>query len=380
MSNNFLLHLSLISGFGPAVAEKIVVALQAQKIPADTWDTLTAQEILHYCRLTGKATHALIEGLQDTSMLDKELALIEKHQVKWVTVLDSAYPEALKHTHLPPLILYYFGADLNSYKNVLAIVGAREATDYGYDAVQSLVPDLVRVGCTIVSGGAIGIDSKAHRATIDAGGKTIAVIGSGLLNPYPARNKALFNDIVRSGGAVVSPFPLTFGVFTGNFPARNRIISGLSRGCLVVQAAEQSGALITARYALEQGRDVGAIPGAFNDPMSAGCHILIKDGALCVTSVTDALQLAGLDPELALAEPRQQNLFSNETKQMCHPGLGSGSSSIKDPLVMLCAKPISFDELLVSTGMEPSILQGKLFDLQLEGALEQNFMGLWAQP
>lgn len=360
MQNNFLLHLSLITGLGPAVAEKIIGALQEQGIPATQWGQLSVQEILRFCKLSEKTTKAL-EGLKDQSLLEHELARIEKYAVKWVTILDDAYPALLKNIYLPPIVLYYWGANLKDISVPIALVGSRNASEYGYRAINAFVPELVRNGCTIVSGGALGIDSRAHQVTLDAGGKTIAVIGSGLLKPYPSQNRDLFNAIVRSGGIVMSPFPLTMGALPGNFPARNRIISGLSCACLVVQAAAKSGALITARYALEQGRDVGAVPGAFDDPLSAGCHALIQEGALCVSGVTEALQLAGIMQEVTC----KQLPVISETK------------NVKDPILSLCAQPISFDELLQKTGFNETMLYQRLFELQLEGALEQNFMGLW---
>ena len=163
--------------------------------------------------------------------------------------------------------------------------------------VTSFIPELVHNGCSIVSGGALGIDGLAHRATLEAQGVTVAVLGSGLLKPYPAAHKTLFKKIIECRGALVSCFPLLTEPKPALFPARNRIIAGLSRGCLVVQAGIPSGALITAQYAVDEGREVFAVPGSLDNPLSVGCHRLISQGATLVTSASDILASFGIMPE-----------------------------------------------------------------------------------
>ena len=229
-----------------------------------------------------------------TSLLDEELALLEKHSITLLTPFDNNFPEDLKQIHHPPMVLYCKGAPIEPAAKRLAIVGSRKANDYAKQVIQSLVPSLVEHGWAIVSGGAEGADTMAHQAVLDAGGNTIAVLGAGLLTPpFPASNKQLFERMVAHGGTLVSPFSLRTPADRTTFPQRNRIISGLSLGSVVVQAAQRSGALITARFALEQGRQVFAVPGLVNDDLSYGSHHLIKQGAKLVSTVSDIFEEFG---------------------------------------------------------------------------------------
>ncbi|MGE0206491.1 MAG: DNA-processing protein DprA, partial [Candidatus Babeliales bacterium] len=242
------------------------------------------------------------------------------------------------------------------------------ADDYAHEAIKAIVPSLVAHGWTIVSGGALGADTMAHEAALSSKGITVAVLGSGLLRPYPTKNKSLFQTIYTEGGAVVSPFPLLSDPLPGNFPARNRIISGLSRGCLVVQAAEKSGASITAHCALDQGRDVFAVPGLLNNPLSHGCHRLIQQGAKLVTSAQDILVEYGQDEVQEVSE--QLSLVSPELESP-QPLTPEGL------LIQSCKKPKAIDELVQLTGKSLHEVQESLFNLQLEGVITQDFAGLW---
>ena len=169
----------------------------------------------------------VVDGLADQSILEREKDLIEMHKVNWMTVYNDHYPAMLKHIHLPPAVLYWQGAMPADGNQSLAVIGSRKINYYGISVVESFVPTLVSAGWTIVSGGAVGADTAAHRVTVDSGGNTIVVMGSGLLNPYPASNKRLFADILDNRGTLLSAFPLTTAAATGTFPARNRIIAGL---------------------------------------------------------------------------------------------------------------------------------------------------------
>lgn len=308
----------------------------------------------------------IVDGLADKLMLARELELIDKNNINWITFLNVTYPALLKGIAVPPAVLYWQGASLQDDTYNIAVIGARAATAYGQQAIQHIVPTLVDCGWTIVSGGAIGADTMAHRTTLDAGGKTIAVLGSGLLMPYPNSNKRLFQEIIECGGSVVSTFPLTMGALPGNFPARNRIISGLSKGCVVIQAAAKSGAIITAMYALEQGRDVFAIPGPFYDPLSAGCHWLLQQGAKLVCKPEDILQEFGRIDASILEKSPQQVSFK-PVKQVVE----------ENPIIKACREPISLEEISQATGFALSELHLKLFELQIEGKVQQNFAGLW---
>jgi len=230
---------------------------------------------------------------RNSKLFNDELILIEKNKIICLDVFDSEYPQLLKEIDSSPLVLYAKG-DVKLLNNFcLAIVGSRAATSYGLSLTKDYASKLAGLGITIVSGLALGIDTAAHQGALRTG-KTVAVLGSGLLNIYPRQNSRLFAKIAQAG-VVVSEFPLNISPLRENFPRRNRIVSGLSRGVLVVEAAERSGALITARLACEQNREVFAIPGPVNSTVSAGPHCLIKEGAKLVNSLDDILDELNLE-------------------------------------------------------------------------------------
>lgn len=357
--DHILLHLSLIDGIGPATVQKILTRGQTDQ-DLNVLYALTVADVARLFDFCKNISAKIVSGLRDKSLLDKELALIEKHHIKWVTLVSDLYPSMLKEIYLPPIVLYYAGVELQKECNALAVVGSRKANEYGRQVIKELLPPLVQHGWTIVSGGAIGADSMAHRATIDAGGQTVVVLGSGLLYPYPACNRKLFEDVIKCGGTLVSSFPLAMQAMPGHFPARNRIIAGLSRGCLVIQAAEKSGASITARFALDQGREVFAVPGAIYDSLSAGCHALIGQGAKLVSDSQDIVQEFG--------QEFGRKFFSLEER-------------IADPehqtIIQVCRQPASVDHVAAQLQLPVDQALCKLFELQLKGMVRQNFMGLW---
>lgn len=390
-NKNVLLHLSLIPNVGPATILKIMRGVLLDKYPdllnaelmelATLQDDLDFENIYNYsCSdfvrkafISENIAKVVHEGLKDKKWFEEELALIAKHGIDTLTLLDHDYPDILKQIHFPPIILYCKGNRLSAFAKRFSIVGSRKAEKYAQQFIESIIPDLVANDWHIVSGGAEGADTMAHRATLIAKGKTIAVLGSGLLQPYPASNINLFEKIALSGGAVVSPFPLRTMPEKGNFPARNRIISGLSLGCLIVQAAEKSGALITANFALEQGRQVFALPGSVYKPLSLGCHELIKQGAKLVNNVQDILEEFGEVVQVESSSAVQvvpANIIVEPAKE---PVL---SASI-DPIVALLDSASTIDELSSKTGLDLVELQNKLFELQLEGKVKQNFIGSW---
>ena len=224
-----------------------------------------------------------------------ELDLVEQTGVSLLTYRDPEYPSLLKEISSSPPMLYVRGdISMLSFPQI-AMVGSRNTSSNGRQTAESFSSELAANGFVITSGLALGIDASAHKGAIKAGGKTIGVIGTGIDRVYPARNARLFEDIVSSGGAIVSEFPLGTEAVPHNFPRRNRTISGLSCGTLVVEAALKSGSLITARYALEQNREVFAIPGSIHNPLSRGCNSLIKSGAKLVERAEDILEeLSGM--------------------------------------------------------------------------------------
>jgi DNA processing protein len=231
-----------------------------------------------------------------------------------VTFLDADYPENLRHVPDPPPVLFTRGELTPADAQAVALVGTRRATPYGHAVAERLATALARRGVTVVSGLAKGIDTVAHQAAVRAGGRTIAVLGNGLDQVYPAQNASLARAIVAGAGALVSEFAPGIPPDALNFPRRNRIISGLARLTVIVEAGERSGALITADFALEQGRDVLAVPGAIFSPTSAGANRLIKQGAPPVTSVKDILDALVVPSADEVARPLPSNLGENEAQ------------------------------------------------------------------
>ena len=245
-------------------------------------------------RAAGMDEGTLSEFLLRRSQInpEHELEKLEKEELKAVTIEDDDYPALLKETFTPPSILYYRGDLNNLHEQAIAVVGSRKITTYGKTVVEKIIPQLVNQDIIIVSGLALGIDALAHATTINAGKQTVAVLGSGLdrQSIYPASNRYLVDKILEKNGLLISEYPIGMMPLRHNFPARNRIISGLSLGTLVVEAGERSGALITAKFALEQNREVFAVPGNINQPLSIGTNNLVKRGAKLVQSAEDILE------------------------------------------------------------------------------------------
>lgn len=267
-----------------------------------------------------------------------------------LTLADDAYPKALLEIADPPSLLYVRGNPTILKMRCLAMVGSRNATPQGLQTAENFARTLAAKGLCIVSGLALGIDAAAHRGALSAGGDTIAVIGTGADRIYPARNKELALAIVEHG-AIISEFPLGTPSIAANFPRRNRIISGLSRGVLVVEAAPESGSLITARLAGEQGREVFAIPGSIHSPVARGCHKLIKQGAKLVETANDVLEELGNFPC-----PEEQ-LETTPTDDE-HPVLAA-----------IGHDPCSLDDLVDYTGQSAEQLLPELLILELSGKI-----------
>lgn len=286
-TSEILLHLSLINGIGPVTIHTIFSSVL-------NLDHIYEYKIADWIALGVPASKAiaLIAGLEDETLLQQELDLLARYGISYISLADDLYPVLLKQTYAPPTILYWQGVwqDLNT--QTMAIIGARKANSYAKMCADMLVPDLVAQDWKIISGGALGADTFAHDAALKAGGTTVAVLGSGLLHWYPTQNASLFHRI-KEKGMLLSIFPLRTQPLQGNFPARNRVIAGIAQGCIVLQAEEKSGALITAKFALEYGRDVFAVPGPINDSLSFGSHHLIKQGATLVHTSQDVLELYG---------------------------------------------------------------------------------------
>ena len=217
--------------------------------------------------------------------LSSYLKYMSKNNIKIITIKDKDYPDKLKVIYDPPVVLYIKGDKTILNKNGMAIVGCRLCTEYGKSVAKKIAYNLSINNINVISGLARGIDSWAHKASLSGIGKTVAVVGCGLDRVYPEENRDLFNEIIKSGGAVISEYVIGTKPLAKNFPKRNRIISGLSNGVIVVEAGLKSGTLITADFALEQGKDVYAIPGNINSPNSYGTNDLIKQGAKIITDI-----------------------------------------------------------------------------------------------
>jgi DNA processing protein len=380
-----LLHLSLIDDVGSAA-----IAMMLRNKPefiqfADMYD-MHEQDLRATFHLTLLQAQNIKKGLADTTLLEQELELIEKHNAQWITSACDEYPTLLKNIHLLPPILYWRGSLINNEK-AIAFVGARKANQYCQYAVNELVPGMVHAGYVIVSGGAMGADAMAHQAALDAGGTTIVVLGAGLLQPVLQVNRKLFAHILERGSMIASPFPLRTQANEFTFPARNRIISGLSKGTVVLQAAQKSGALITAHYALEQGRDVFAVPGSIADDLSKGCHSLIAQGAKLATSAQDILiefgEMVAPVPTIEKKSKKQKedkplSLFSaTESQDNTQDSIDTHSGTPTEIILKACKRPTSTDDLAHKVSMDLASIQSLLFDLQLDGKIRQNFMGMW---
>jgi DNA processing protein len=262
---------------------------------------------------------------------------------------DADYPRALRATYDPPAVLYVEGT-LAEAPAAVAIVGSRGASPEGRAFARSLARDLAAAGALIVSGLARGIDGEAHRGTLEARGRTVAVLGSALDCLYPREHAALAQAIVEGGGAVVSEFPFGTGPQPHHFPRRNRIIAGLAQATLVVEAAEKSGALSTARFALDEGREVLAVPGHPTEPLSAGANALLRDGATLVRSAADVAEALGL--VIAVTNPEE-----------------SSGDDILDSLRR--DRPLSLEELQVLSGRPVSELLSRLSLLEIESRVRR---------
>ncbi len=337
------LRLTLVPGLGPVGIRALLASLGSPEA------VLAASAATLRQRVSPAVAGAITAGAP--------VALVEA-AAKWadvpgnriLTLADQEYPRPLLETADPPVLLYAKGR-LDLLANAaIAVVGSRNATPQGLATARSFANSLGDAGLTIVSGLALGIDRAAHEGGLASRCSTIAVTGTGLDTVYPARNRELAHRIA-SNGLLLSEFPLGTGVAAWNFPRRNRLISGLSRGVLVVEAAVRSGSLITARLAAEQGREVFAIPGSIHSPVSRGCHALIRQGAKLVESAEDILE------ELRM--------------QWAPPGPAAvAESDIDDPILLqLGYDPCTLDQLAARTGLPANVLSAHLLELELAGVV-----------
>lgn len=393
MASLALLQLSLADGVGPVLGRRIVSTLGSLDAvfgasPADL------ERVEGIGPTKARRIHA---SLRDSAAaLDREVALAEKLGVRFITLGDARYPPLLAECADAPLVLYVKGADPcppasdqwpPTYS--IAIVGSRHCTAYGIEQAERFSAWLSQSGLVVVSGGARGIDSAAHRAAVRMNAPTVAVLGCGLANCYPPENAALFEQIVAAGGSIVSELPLTTSPAPENFPARNRIIVGLSLGVLVIEAPRGSGALITARLALDDyNRELIAVPGRIDSSASDGSNELIKSGqSAMATSPADVIDLlesaarhhfAGTHaPRFApVGEPLLFNGSDGSGSSAAHSSAAPAAADAPVPprrilsvtqnaLIDALESPATLGELCRRTGLDPSIVQAEVTVLEI---------------
>lgn len=364
------IRLEQVAGVGLETARKL---LNAFGMPGNIF---SAQFSVLNQVVPERIAHALLAPLAETTrtQIDKTLAWAEQPGNHILTWADSTYPKALLEIPDPPMMLYVKGQVKLLTRPSIAVVGSRNATAQGVANAEKFSETLSDAGLTIVSGMALGIDTAAHRGSLRFRGSSIAVIGTGADIVYPARNRDLAHQLAQDG-CIVSEYPLGTPAIAANFPRRNRIISGLARGVLVVEAAAQSGSLITARMAAEQGRDVFAIPGSIHSPLAKGCHQLIKQGAKLVESAQDILE--ELKPYQDLLSTLRTNSQQSEQSISNQAAVTAKDPIIDRLLTALGFDPVAADTLAHRCNLDAATLNAQLITLEMAGLLEMLPGGLY---
>lgn len=341
--SEFWLRLEAVPGLGSEAVLRLLGAF-------DSVATICAASQSTLASLIGSARATALRSAATDKAVQNGLDWLAAKDAHLIPITDPAYPEALQSVPGAPPWLYVKGDPSVLSRPLLAIVGSRNASIQGQRDAEAFAESLAASGLTIVSGLAEGIDTAAHRGGLAGNGSGVAVVGTGLDRVYPAKNRALAHEMVH-GGALVSEFPIGTPPRPGHFPRRNRIISGLSLGVLVIEAALESGSLITARLAGEQGREVFALPGSIHNPLARGCHRLIRDGAKLVESANDILE------ELRLPLP------PTPASGMVNPNATSDSALLS----LLDNGPLGLDQLQERSGLTVDNLSAMLLTHELEG-------------
>jgi DNA processing protein len=359
------LRLSMVAGIGPRLFARLVEYFGNATAALDA-----APSQLRSVEGIGPKLCSAIVRARDEIDAAGELAACREHGISLLARGEANYPAMLAEIPDPPTVLFMQGTLLPADGLSVAIVGSRHATRYGLEQAERLAGSLARAGLTIVSGLARGIDAAAHRGALAAGGRTLAVLGSGLLEIYPPEHADLAREVALHG-AVLSEAPLRAQPSSGSFPQRNRIISGLSLGVIVVEASTQSGALITARLAMEQSREVFAVPGPVDSRMSRGCHRLLRDGATLVETADDVLEELG---PLVAATPtatgevvhHPAELLLNEIERQVLQAIGGSQATI--------------DELVATTGLPTAQILATLSVLEMRRLVKRPSANVVVRP
>ena len=346
------LALTFVPGMGPVAFKNGLTAFASL-------DRILGASAAQWKNVQGlsRLSRRSLDGKEAFDLADKEIEKALKHGADIITFFDERYPAELKEIHDPPIVLYFQGSWPERALPRIAVVGSRLASLYGIKMAEKISRDLASAGAVIVSGLAKGIDTAAHRGALSAGGLTLAVQGCGLATVYPSENRKIAKQIIASG-ALVSEYSMDIRPTPGNFPVRNRIISGLSRAVLVAEAREKSGALITADTALEQGREVYALPGPADNAKSQGSNSLLKQGARFITEAADILEDLSIEFRRGKgAETRKKIVMTDEERHLLSHLEGM--------------QPLHLDELIQKSELPASKAMGLLSVLALKGAVQE---------
>lgn len=348
--------LSLVKNMGPVTFKKLM-----EKFGNVSLILSARQKDFHSLEKISRSIYTELKAPDLLEKADAEIAKAVKQNVSIISFMDKRYPADLKEIYDAPILLYVKGMLPEEDIPKVAIVGSRKASLYGLRMAKSIAQDLSRAGVVVVSGLALGIDSSAHEGALSADGLTLAVLGGGLSRLYPSKNRKMADEILKKG-ALISEYPMEMEPRPEYFPLRNRLISGLSQAVLVVEAGEKSGALITADTALEQGRDVLAIPGNADSEKSFGTNTLLKQGAKLVTSAADVLEelkmskgkLIGM-PQQVRSEKKVSDLDPDEAKLFS----------------LLANEPLPIDTLVEESGISASLVITHISHLQMKGYVKE---------
>lgn len=357
MSNDkYLVAICVFTDFGPA---RIGLLLSYFGSAVKVWNA-SCKELLEV-GLSQKIVDRF-EKHKNSFDIESYLKRLEKLNISCLVKSNSLYPTNLKEVENAPIVLYVFGNLSKNDSDAVAIVGTRKMTYYGREVTEKFAGELASYGITIVSGLARGIDSVAHRSALEVGGKTIAVIASGLDNIYPPENIKLANDIVKSGGAILSEYPLGYPALPVNFPSRNRIVSGLSKAVVVIEGYKKSGTLLTASSAAQQGKTVFAVPGQITSPMSEAPHYLLQNGAKWAFSPKDILDELSLEVKVDRDKVAKVLPDSKDEEKI---------------MKLLGAEPLHLDELVRISGGNVSKISSALMSMRLKGMIKEVGGGIY---
>ncbi len=371
------LVLSLAPGLGPTLTQRCLDTLESPEAVVHA-PVETLAQVQGIGLMRAQAIRRGLDELLQGDRVAKEEAMLAAHGVTLLVPADADYPALLRHVPDPPPLLYVRGTLQPTDQLALAVVGARKCSTYGREQADRLAGQCAAAGLTIVSGGAYGIDAAAHRAAIRAGGRTIVVLGNGLAEPYPREHRELFDQVADGHGAVLSELPMMTPPSPENFPRRNRIISGLSLGVLVIEASFRSGALITARLAAEEHhREVMALPGRVDSPASQGCHKILREGwASLVTSPAEVLDALGETGTLLQGALEAHTAVTGDSAGVPAPTAPSlfeqNLSPSQAKILASLAEHRTLDQLAAGTGLAVHQIQADLTLLQIRSLVSRH--------